>query len=101
MPGMPSPWTKTTFIIEEVNAAHSFTAPLAVCAEFKQAVVWAIVRLHEHFPYVANISNTKLDITQWEDYMFSGVYVVPTMPLDKPELPMQIRIRAIEEFTTA
>lgn len=92
-------YTRETYLIEEVNASGSFTAPLKVCSDLRQAVAWAIVRLHEHFPYVANIANVKIDITEWEEYRYTGVYVIPTMPLDQPELPMQIRVRVIEELT--
>lgn len=92
-------YTKTTFLIEEINAASSFTAPLKVCSDFKQAVAWAYVRLSEHQPLILDIAGQHCSIEDWDDHIYTGVYIVPTFPLDQPGLPMQIRVRAIEELT--
>lgn len=92
-------YTKETYLIEEVNASGTISTPLKVCSDQKQAVAWSIVRLSEHHPYTASISGEKIHITQWEDYRYTGVYIVPQFPLDKPELPMQLRVRVIEELT--
>lgn len=91
--------TKTTFLIEQVNASFTINLPIAVCSDLKQAVAWAIVRLDEHRPIVVDVQGKHASIDQWEDHMYAGIYIVPQFPAHLDHIPLQLRVRAIEELT--
>lgn len=92
-------FTKKTYLIEEVNASGSYTAPIAVCSDLHQAIAWAYCTIPTAFsPSIRDIDGNVLSIDGWAFNIVAGVYIVPTVG-SALEVPMQRRVRMIEELT--
>lgn len=90
---------KLTFIIEHTNTTASWIAPVAICADFEQAIAWCLNRYRDHEPVVMDVDGNKLPRDKWADDIFIGVYVVPSISVDG-FVPIQYRVRAIQELET-